>query len=54
MTPQEKDKKYIWHPFTSLEPDVDPILIDSAEGAFPWFVSPRTNLSTSITLTLIE
>jgi adenosylmethionine---8-amino-7-oxononanoate aminotransferase len=34
MTLQEKDKKYIWHPFTSLEPDEEPILIESAEGVY--------------------
>ncbi len=34
MTLQEKDKKYIWHPFTSLETDEEPILIESAEGVY--------------------
>jgi adenosylmethionine---8-amino-7-oxononanoate aminotransferase len=34
MTFQEKDKKYIWHPFTSLETDEEPILIESAEGVY--------------------
>jgi adenosylmethionine---8-amino-7-oxononanoate aminotransferase len=34
MTLQEKDKKYVWHPFTSLEPDEEPILIESAQGVY--------------------
>jgi adenosylmethionine---8-amino-7-oxononanoate aminotransferase len=34
MTLQEKDKKYIWHPFTSLETEEEPILIESAEGVY--------------------
>jgi adenosylmethionine---8-amino-7-oxononanoate aminotransferase len=34
MTLQEKDKKYIWHPFTSLEAEEEPILIESAEGVY--------------------
>jgi adenosylmethionine---8-amino-7-oxononanoate aminotransferase len=34
MTLQEKDKKHIWHPFTSLQTDEEPILIDSAEGVY--------------------
>jgi adenosylmethionine---8-amino-7-oxononanoate aminotransferase len=34
MTLQEKDKKYIWHPFTSLESDEEPLLIESAEGVY--------------------
>lgn len=34
MTLQEKDKKYIWHPFTSLGADEQPILIESAEGVY--------------------
>jgi adenosylmethionine---8-amino-7-oxononanoate aminotransferase len=34
MTLQEKDKKYIWHPFTSLESEEEPLLIDSAEGVY--------------------
>ncbi|MFM9841084.1 MAG: adenosylmethionine--8-amino-7-oxononanoate transaminase [Cyclobacteriaceae bacterium] len=34
MTLREKDKKYIWHPFTSLETEEEPILIESAEGVY--------------------
>jgi adenosylmethionine-8-amino-7-oxononanoate aminotransferase len=34
MTLLEKDKKYIWHPFTPLEVEEDPILIESAEGVY--------------------
>ena len=34
MTPLEKDKKYIWHPFTPLEVEEDPILIESAQGVY--------------------
>jgi adenosylmethionine---8-amino-7-oxononanoate aminotransferase len=34
MTLQEKDKKYIWHPFTSLETEEEPLLIESAQGIY--------------------
>lgn len=30
----ELDRKNIWHPFTSLGSDIDPILIDKAEGIY--------------------
>ena len=30
----EKDKEYIWHPFTPLEGSPDPIVISSAEGVY--------------------
>ena len=30
----EKDRKYIWHPFTPLEVEEDPILIESANGIY--------------------
>jgi adenosylmethionine-8-amino-7-oxononanoate aminotransferase len=33
MTLQEKDKKYIWHPFTAYQEE-DPLLITSAEGVY--------------------
>jgi adenosylmethionine-8-amino-7-oxononanoate aminotransferase len=31
---QEFDRKHIWHPFTSLDADEDPILIENAEGIY--------------------
>jgi adenosylmethionine-8-amino-7-oxononanoate transaminase len=34
MTLQEKDKKNIWHPYTSLHPTFEPLLITSAEGIY--------------------
>ena len=34
MTLQEKDKKYIWHPFTPLQGEEEPLLITSAEGIY--------------------
>lgn len=30
----EKDKKYIWHPYTSLQPTFEPLLITHAEGIY--------------------
>jgi adenosylmethionine---8-amino-7-oxononanoate aminotransferase len=33
MTLQEKDKKYIWHPFTAYQEE-EPLLITSAEGVY--------------------
>ncbi len=34
MTLLEKDKKNIWHPYTSLQPTHEPLLISSAEGIY--------------------
>lgn len=34
MTLLEKDKTFIWHPFTPLEVEEDPIVIESAEGVY--------------------
>jgi adenosylmethionine---8-amino-7-oxononanoate aminotransferase len=34
VTLLEKDKNYIWHPFTPLEVEEDPIVIESAEGIY--------------------
>ena len=34
MTLLEKDKNYIWHPFTPLEVEEDPIVIESAQGVY--------------------
>jgi len=34
MTLQEKDKNFIWHPFTPLKGANDPILITSAKGVY--------------------
>ncbi len=34
MTLLEKDRNYIWHPFTPLEVEEDPIVIESAEGVY--------------------
>ncbi len=34
MTLQEKDKAFVWHPFTPLQGAIDPILITSAEGIY--------------------
>lgn len=34
MTLLEKDKKYVWHPYTSLQPTFEPILISAAEGIY--------------------
>jgi adenosylmethionine-8-amino-7-oxononanoate aminotransferase len=34
VTLLEKDKNYIWHPFTPLEVEEDPIVIESAEGVY--------------------
>ncbi|MFN7601328.1 MAG: aminotransferase class III-fold pyridoxal phosphate-dependent enzyme, partial [Bacteroidota bacterium] len=33
MTLQERDKQYLWHPFTAFGED-DPLLITSAEGVY--------------------
>jgi adenosylmethionine-8-amino-7-oxononanoate aminotransferase len=34
VTLLEKDKNYIWHPFTPLEVEEDPIVIESAQGVY--------------------
>ncbi|MCA4896011.1 MAG: adenosylmethionine--8-amino-7-oxononanoate transaminase [Cytophagales bacterium] len=34
MTLLEKDRNYIWHPFTPLEVEEDPIVIESAQGVY--------------------
>jgi adenosylmethionine-8-amino-7-oxononanoate aminotransferase len=34
MNLSQKDKKYIWHPFTPLIPSTDPLLIESGEGVY--------------------
>lgn len=34
MNPLEIDKAHIWHPFTPLVTDSDPVLIESAEGVY--------------------
>ena len=34
MTLLEKDRNYIWHPFTPLEVDEDSIVIESAQGVY--------------------
>jgi adenosylmethionine-8-amino-7-oxononanoate aminotransferase len=34
VTLLEKDRNYIWHPFTPLEVEEDPIVIESAQGVY--------------------
>ncbi|MCX8491309.1 MAG: aminotransferase class III-fold pyridoxal phosphate-dependent enzyme, partial [Cyclobacteriaceae bacterium] len=34
MTLLEKDRNYIWHPFTPLEVEEDSIVIESASGVY--------------------
>lgn len=34
MTWSDKDKKYIWHPFSPLEGAEDPLVVDRAEGVY--------------------